>query len=131
MSLRPELSAIVSELLRAHEGTLRLGEKSVLGRHNVINCYLDVEIGSCALLSDWIYITDFDHDTTDLTRPIKDQGIVKAPVRIGPDCWIGNSAVVMADIGPQSIVAAGSVVVEPVAPGTIVGGNPARFLRKR
>jgi len=35
------------------------------------------------------HICDFDHVIADIHLPIKDQGIVKTPVRIGPDCWIG------------------------------------------
>jgi acetyltransferase-like isoleucine patch superfamily enzyme len=119
--------------LRAHEGTLRLGDKSVLGRHNVINCYLDVEIGACALLSDWIYITDFDHDTTDLTRPIKDQGIVKAPVRIGPDCWIGTKASVLrgTELGRGSVLAAHAVACDTYPDYSVVAGVPGTVVRSR
>src|SRR5690606_13480476 len=60
--------------LRAHEGNLRLGPKVVLGSDNVVNCYLDVEIGRNSLLSDWIYVCDFDHAYDDPGVPIKKQG---------------------------------------------------------
>lgn len=75
--------------IRAHEGSLRFGDKVVLGRDNVINTYLDIEIGDSVLMADWCYICDFDHRMDDITLPIKDQGIIKSPVRIGPDTWIG------------------------------------------
>ncbi len=54
-------------------------------------------------------------------------------VQIGRDVWIGASSVVLSgvEIGEGSIVAAGSVVTKDVAPFSIVGGNPARFIRKR
>ena len=76
--------------LRAHEGTLRVGDKVVLGRDNTVNCYLDVEIGDATIVADWVYVCDFDHVYEDINVPIKDQGIVKSPVRIGPDCWVGD-----------------------------------------
>lgn len=69
--------------IRAHEGSLRFGDKVVLGRDNVINTYLDIEIGDSVLMADWCYICDFDHRMDDITLPIKDQGIIKSPVRIG------------------------------------------------
>ncbi|MBW3658022.1 MAG: hypothetical protein KY457_05250, partial [Actinobacteria bacterium] len=47
--------------LRAHEGQLTLGAKVVMGRDNVVNTYLDIEIGDASILADWIYICDFDH----------------------------------------------------------------------
>jgi acetyltransferase-like isoleucine patch superfamily enzyme len=87
--------------LRAHEGNLRLGPKVVMGRDNVINTYLDIEIGTNALLGDWIYICDFDHVYERLDIPIKAQGLVKSPVRVGADVWVGEKASILrgADVG--------------------------------
>jgi len=47
-------------------------------------------------------------------------------VTIGEGAWIGEGAVVMADVGKSAIVGAGSVVVKPVPDGAVVVGNPAR-----
>ena len=49
-------------------------------------------------------------------------------VRIGEGSWIGEGAIVLADIGHHAVVSAGAVVVEPVAAHAIVGGNPARVI---
>ena len=62
---------------------------------------------------------------------MREQGGALKKIVIGGDSWIGNSAVVMADIGEKSIVGAGSVVVDDVEPYSIMGGNPARLLRRR
>jgi virginiamycin A acetyltransferase len=51
-------------------------------------------------------------------------------VSVGAETWIGEGAILMADVGSHCIVAAGSVVATPVPDGTIVGGNPARFVGK-
>lgn len=119
--------------LRCHEGTLRVGDKCVFGRDNTINCYLDIEFGAATIIADWVYICDFDHVTDDVTVPIKDQGIVKSPVRIGPDVWVGTKASILrgSRIGQGSVVAAHAVVKSDVAPFTVVGGAPARPLRDR
>jgi virginiamycin A acetyltransferase len=52
---------------------------------------------------------------------------------IGNDVWIGRDAVVMpgVTIGDGAIIAAGAMVVSDVAPYTVVGGNPAKPLKKR
>ena len=76
--------------INAHEGTLRIGDKTVFGRHNTVQSYLDVEIGGKGIVADWVYICDFDHVFADVHRPITEQGITKAPVRIGPDVWMGD-----------------------------------------
>ncbi len=52
---------------------------------------------------------------------------------IANDVWIGAGCSVFegVTIGEGAVVAAGSVVKEDVAPFTIVGGNPAKFIRNR
>lgn len=119
--------------LRCHEGTLTIGDKCVFGRDNTVNTYLDIEIGTSTIIADWVYICDFDHVTQDVHRPIKDQGLIKSAVRIGPDVWIGVKASVLrgAHIGHGSVVAAHSVVRGEVPAMSIVGGVPARVLKDR
>jgi acetyltransferase-like isoleucine patch superfamily enzyme len=119
--------------IRCHEGTLRIGAKSVFGAVNTINCYLDVEIGDDCIFADWIYVCDFDHRFEDMSMPIRKQGIVKSPVKIGNDCWIGEKSTVLrgVTIGDGSIVASHALVNRDVPERSIVGGVPARVLKTR
>jgi acetyltransferase-like isoleucine patch superfamily enzyme len=119
--------------IRCHEGSLRIGDKVVLGRENTINCYLDVEIGAATIIADWVYVTDFDHRTDDVHIPIKDQGIVKSPVRIGPDTWIGTKVSVLRGtrIGRGCVLGAHSVVRGDVPDYAIAVGTPAKVVRDR
>ena len=57
----------------------------------------------------------------------------KGDTVIGNDVWIGRESVIMpgVKIGNGAIIAAGSVVTKDVEPYHVVGGNPARFLKKR
>ena len=52
-------------------------------------------------------------------------GVPDATV-VGADCWIGDGAVIMADLGDGVTVGAGSVVTRSVPAGSVVVGNPAR-----
>ena len=119
--------------LRAHEGQLTLGEKVVMGRDNVINTYLDIEIGATSIIADWVYICDFDHRFDRLDMPIKDQGIVKSPVRLGGDVWIGEKASVLrgVDIGYGSVVASHCLVNQDIPPFSIAVGVPVRIVKSR
>ncbi len=119
--------------IRCHEGNLRIGSKVVMGATNTINCYLDIDIGDDCILADWIYICDFDHRYEDLDVPIKKQGIVKSPVKIGANCWLGEKSTVLrgVTIGEGSVIASHALVNRDVPPNSIVGGVPARVLKKR
>jgi virginiamycin A acetyltransferase len=50
-------------------------------------------------------------------------------ISLGPRAFVGEAAVVMADVGATSMVAAGAVVAAAVPAGIAVAGNPARFVR--
>jgi acetyltransferase-like isoleucine patch superfamily enzyme len=119
--------------LRAHEGTLRIGDKVVFARDVTVNCYLDIEIGASTLIADWTYICDFDHKTEDLGLPIKDQGLVKSPVRIGPDCWLATKVTVLrgADIGRGAVIGANSVARGNIPEYSVAAGIPAVVVRDR
>jgi acetyltransferase-like isoleucine patch superfamily enzyme len=119
--------------LRAHEGTLRIGDKCVFGKDNTVNCYLDIEFGAATIVADWVYVCDFDHVYADPGIPIKDQGIVKSPVRVGPDCWVGVKVTILRGItvGRGSVLAAHTVVNRDVPDHSVVVGIPGRVVKNR
>jgi acetyltransferase-like isoleucine patch superfamily enzyme len=57
----------------------------------------------------------------------------KGPVVIEDDVWIGHGSIILSGvtIGRGSIIAAGSVISKSVSPYSIVGGNPAKFIKLR
>lgn len=119
--------------LRCHEGTLSVGDKTVLGRNVSVNCYLDVEIGASVLFADDIYVCDFDHHFDDVSRPIKDQGIAKSRVRIEPDVWLGTKVTVSRGvvIGAGSVIGANAVVTHDLPAYCVAVGVPARVIKDR
>jgi acetyltransferase-like isoleucine patch superfamily enzyme len=123
----------VDTALRCHEGTLSIGDKSVLARDVSINCYLDIEIGDCALIADGVYISDFDHKFDDLVMPIKDQGIAKSRVRIDRDVWLGTKVTVSRGvvIGTGTVVGANAVVTRDLPAHSVAVGVPARVIKDR
>lgn len=71
-------------------------------------------------------------DWVDVT-PAKEDLPYKGDTIIGNDVWIGYKASIMPGvrIGDGAIIAAYSVITKDVPPYTIVGGNPAKMIRKR
>ena len=61
-----------------------------------------------------------------------EQGVSTQPVVIGDDVWIGANAVILpgVTIGRHCVVAAGAVVTKDVPDNTVVGGVPAKIIKK-
>lgn len=117
-------------------GALLSKADCVIGDHVYIgpHCHLGlVSIGEGALIAAGVHCPSGSqtHGIERLDVPLREQEGEIRRIEIGADAWIGSNAVVMADVGQRSIVAAGAVVVDPVPPQTIVGGVPARVLRSR
>ena len=116
--------------------TLLSHSDTELGKHVYIGAQSN--IGSCSLgrdclLGSGVHILSGkkQHDFSHPDQPIRLQGGVYEKIQIGENCWIGNNVTVMANIGANSIIAAGAVVVDDIPPNVIVAGNPARVLRER
>ena len=71
------------------------------------------------------------HNFEDLDKPIREQGGHFSPITLGEDTWVGNGAIIMANVGKKCIVAAGAVVTKDVPDFAIVAGNPAAIIKMR
>jgi len=119
--------------IRCHEGHMRIGDRVVFGGSNTVNAYLDVEIGEDCIFADCIHVTDFDHRYQDRATRIQDQGIATSPVRIGPDCWIGEKASILrgSRVGKGSVIGAQTVVKGEIPPYAVAVGTPAKVIKQR
>lgn len=71
------------------------------------------------------------HYFDDPAKPIREQGGERRMVTIRAGAWIGTGAIILADVGKETVVAAGSVVTKPLPDGVIAAGVPAKVLRPR
>jgi len=97
-------------------------------------CHIGLaHIGRDALLAAGVYLTSGarTHGIDDLSRPIREQIGATAVVQIGAGAWIGSAAVVMADVGRDTVVGAGAVVTQALPEGVVAAGVPARVVRQR
>jgi acetyltransferase-like isoleucine patch superfamily enzyme len=69
------------------------------------------------------------HGTELSTSTFRDQSGSLRQVRIGAGSWVGSNAVVMADVGRNTIVGAGAVVTRPLPDRVVAAGVPARILK--
>jgi len=71
------------------------------------------------------------HDTDSCVRR-EERGSFAHNIRIGADCWIGARAVILpgVTIGRGCVIAAGAVVAKDIEEDCLVGGVPARLIRR-
>jgi acetyltransferase-like isoleucine patch superfamily enzyme len=119
--------------LRCHEGELVIGDHTIFGTDNTVNCYGSVYIGPECLFADSVYIVDFDHNYWDPVISIRSQGIYTAPIRLEGNLWVGTKATILRGVivGKGSVIGAMSLVNRDVPPYSVVGGIPARVLAWR
>ena len=97
-------------------------------------CLANVDIHNYVMIAPEVVFLDIGHNYEDPTRPMMFQGSRTYPKTvIEDDVWIGCRAIIMhgVRIKKGAIVAAGAVVTKDVDEYSIVGGNPARVIRKR
>jgi len=96
-------------------------------------CHLGlVHLERDVLLAAGVHIPSGPHTHgTDVSLPIREQPGRRRLVRIGAGTWIGSNAVVLADVGRDTIVGAGAVVTQPIPDRVIATGVPARIVRRR
>ncbi len=119
--------------VRAHEGEVSIGAKSVLGQDCTISAYQHVSIGRECIVADRVMLIDFDHGAVEVERPVRLQGIYKRDVRVGHNVWIGYGACVLrgVSVGDNAILGTSAVVTKDVPANAVAGGVPARVLRMR
>ena len=91
-------------------------------------------IGNYVMMGPNCFILDVNHDISDTTRPMCQQGMTEKKItRIGNDVWIGRDVHMTPGrtIADGTIVAMSSVLTKDFPPYSIVGGNPAKLIRYR
>jgi acetyltransferase-like isoleucine patch superfamily enzyme len=119
--------------LRAHEGLISIGAKTVIGQECTISAFQNVTIGRECVIADRTMFIDFDHGMVEVERPIRVQGIYKRDVHVGNNVWIGYGACVLrgVTVGDNAVIGTNAVVTKDVPANAVVGGVPAKLIRMR
>jgi acetyltransferase-like isoleucine patch superfamily enzyme len=114
-----------------HSG-IRIGKDSLIGEYSVIRGQGGVTIGDRVYTSPFTQIIAVNHVFDNPNQSFVDQGITAQGIVIEDDVWLGAGAIIMdgVHVGKGAVVAAGAVVTKDVPPHTVVGGVPARIIKK-
>jgi len=107
-------------------GRIRVGDRCLFNSGVVIFSVVGVSIGDDVALAGEVYVMDSSSHGVEAHAP------QEAPVRIGDGTWVGARAMILPGVtlGRRVVVAAGSVVTRDVPDDCMVGGNPARLIRR-
>jgi len=120
-------------ILSCKNGDIELGDGANIG----FNCELfsasSVRVGAGTLLAAYTYVIGGDHDVSDPSKSILEQGRKSEGVQIGEGAWIGAGAKVLdgVSIGDKAIIGAGAVVTRDVPAQAVAVGIPAKVVLNR
>jgi len=119
----------------AHDnGLLVVGNNFTMNTNSQLGAsFGKIEIGNNCAIAPNCVLRASNHTFDNLDIPFREQGHTYGEIIIEDDVWISSNCVITANtkIGRSSIVGAGSVVTKDVEPYSIVGGVPAKLIKKR
>lgn len=107
---------------------LTMGEKSSLGINTWAYCLDKITIGENCCIGNEVYLLTGSHNIKSSTFEL-----VTHPIIIGNGVWISTRANILpkVSIGDFTVIAMGSVVTKNTEKFDVIGGNPAKFIKKR
>jgi len=116
----------------AREGTIQIGEGSIVTAFAIINGGEDIIVGEKCILGPRCSINANEHVFRRDT-PIRESGFIHAPVVIEDDCWLATNVSINKGVYLRkgTIVASGAVVTRSTEEYSIYGGIPAKKIGER
>lgn len=110
---------------------ISIGDNVGIGEFAYIGGAGGVVIGADCIIGQYLSVHPENHVFSNHDRLIRDQGVTRQGIEIGPDCWIGAKVTILDGIviGKGSVIAAGSVVTQSFPDRSVIGGVPARLIR--
>ena len=109
-----------------------IGDNNYFNRDVILDACGLIKIGNHNMIGPRTYITDSNH-TMEPDRWIAECPMNVGTVTIGDGCWIGANVTILRNVtlGDRCIVAAGAVLSQSFPANSVVGGNPARLIRRQ
>lgn len=119
--------------LRPYGGYIKIGKNCTLNSFSHISGNGGVEIGDNVLIATQCVIISANHNFSDCSLPISQQGETTGKITIEDDCWLGAGVKILAGVTVHTgcVIGAGSVVTHDIPPYSVVVGVPGKVIKKR
>ncbi|WP_278216534.1 acyltransferase [Lactococcus lactis] len=109
-----------------------IGENSSFGEYTFFGGAGGIHLGNDVISGQYVRFHSENHNFKDSSRLIRQQGVTRKGITIGNDVWIGAGSVFLdgSEVGNHCVVAANSVVTSIFPDGVIIGGCPAKVIKK-
>ncbi len=113
-------------------GRLVLGDGITINEYSRIIAHESITIGDNVTIAKFVTVVDHDHSFAIENGNLKLNGYTTAPIRIGSNILIGDKVTILkgVEIGDNVVIACNSVVNRNVPANCLVGGSPARVIRR-
>jgi acetyltransferase-like isoleucine patch superfamily enzyme len=110
---------------------LTIGNNSAFGRFTEFGAAGGIEIGNNVIAGSYISFHSENHNFSDTSKLIREQGVTSKGIQIGNNVWIGAKVTFLdgSKIGDNCVIAAGAVVNGVFPNNVVIGGIPAKILK--
>jgi acetyltransferase-like isoleucine patch superfamily enzyme len=112
---------------------ITIGNNVGIGEFSYLGGGGGLDIGENTIVGQYFSCHPENHLYDEITSLIRKQGVSRKGITIGKNCWIGAKVTILdgVTVGNNCVIAAGSVVTKSIADNLVVGGVPAKVLKKR
>lgn len=110
---------------------IKIGNNSAVGQFSEFGAAGGIEIGNDVIMGSYVSFHSENHNFSDTSRLIREQGATNKGIKLGNNIWVGAKVTFLdgCSIGNNSVVAAGAVVSGNFPENSIIGGIPAKVIK--
>lgn len=110
---------------------LKMGNNSAIGDYTHFGAAGGIEIGDDVIMGSYISFHSENHNFSDTSKLIREQGVTSKGIKLGNNIWVGAKVTFLDGcvVGNNSVVAAGAVVNDVFPDNVVIGGVPAKILK--
>jgi acetyltransferase-like isoleucine patch superfamily enzyme len=111
---------------------LKMGNNSAIGDYTHFCASGGIEIGNDVIMGSYICFHSENHNYQDTTKLIREQGVTSKGIKLGNNIWVGSKVTFLDGslVGDNCVIASGAIVNGVFPDNVVIGGIPAKIIKK-